>query len=212
MKYEAVIFDLDGVICHTDQYHFLAWKQIAGELNLHFDQALNNQLRGIGRMQSFDIILSANRIKLSQSDMLKYAEKKNDIYRALLEQMSPADLDSDVRKTLEALRTNGMKMAIGSSSKNTKFILKRIGLGTFFDAISDGTNITHPKPDPEVFLLASKYLGILPKACIVVEDAQAGIQAAAAGGMDSAAIGDAANSSLSTYQLTRLSDLLAYVL
>ena len=212
MKYQAVIFDLDGVICHTDQYHFLAWKQIATELNLHFDQKLNNQLRGVGRMQSFKIILNANHTKLSPDDMLTYAEKKNDAYRALLEQMSTADLDSDVRRTLDFLHANGMKMAIGSSSKNTKFILKRIGLDTFFDAISDGTNITCPKPDPEVFLLASKYLGIPPKACIVVEDAQAGIQAAAAGGMDSAAIGDAVNSPLSTYQLTRLSDLLSYVL
>ncbi len=212
MKYKAVIFDLDGVICHTDRYHFEAWSQIARELNLRFDAAVNNQLRGVGRMESLRIILRYNNVQLSPQDMLAYTDRKNVIYRALLDNMTPADVDGDVLKTLAELQRHGIKMAIGSSSKNTRYILKKIGLQGYFDAVSDGTNISKPKPGPEVFLKACEYLGELPRSCVVVEDARAGIVAAAAGGMDSAGIGDAAHSELATYRLSRVSDLLQYVL
>jgi beta-phosphoglucomutase len=211
MKYRAVIFDLDGVICHTDRYHYEAWAKIAEELELHFDEALGNRLRGIGRQQSFEIILKSNGKTLSPEDISRYTDRKNEIYQALLVKMTPDDLERDVRKTLDAVRTRGMKLAVGSSSKNTKFILKRLGLDSFFNVVSDGTDIQFPKPDPEVFLIASKRLDVPPNACIVVEDAQAGIEAAAAGGMDSAAIGNAVCSHLATYQLKRLSDLLIYI-
>ena len=115
------------------------------------------------------------------------------------------------KETLDALRERGLLLGIGSSSKNTKFILSRIGLGDYFDKISDGTNITRSKPDPEVFLKAADYLGLKPADCLVVEDAKAGIEAARAAGMDSAAIGDAAGCGLATWDLSRFSDLLACV-
>jgi len=212
MKYRAVIFDLDGVICHTDRYHFEAWSEIARELNLRFDDTINDQLRGIGRMESFEIILKHNHVTLSDDDKIRYANVKNDIYRVLLDKMTPADVDADVLKTLAELQRHSVRMAIGSSSRNTKLILKKIGLEGYFDAVSDGTNISRPKPDPEVFLKACEFLGELPQNCVVVEDARAGIEAAAAGGMDSAGIGDAAHSELATYRLESVSDILKYVL
>ena len=137
-----------------------------------------------------------------------FAEEKNAIYRGYLQTMTPADLDEDVRSTLLKLRADGHKLAVGSSSKNAPLILERIGLGSFFDAVADGTQITHSKPDPEVFLLAAELLGVKPDAALVVEDAEAGIQAAKAGGFYAAAIGAAANFAHADFCLQKLSDLL----
>ena len=137
------------------------------------------------------------------------AAEKNEIYRRLLAGMTPADLSGEVRRTLEGLRERGIRLAIGSSSRNARLILSRIGLGDYFDAVSDGNNITHSKPDPEVFLKAAQFLGLSPRDCLVVEDAKAGVEAAAAGGFDSAAIGDAARLRLATYDMERFSDLLS---
>jgi len=212
MKYSAVIFDLDGVICHTDRYHYLAWKRIADELNIFFDEQINNRLRGVSRARSFEIILEAYDGEMSEEEKASYLDKKNGYYLELLGEMSPKDVSADVQNTLTQLRRSGVKMAIGSSSRNAKYILERIGLGSFFDAISDGENISHSKPDPEVFLNAGEYLGVSPKDCIVVEDAKVGIEAAIAADMDCAAIGDAASGGLATFNLARLSDLLKWVL
>lgn len=143
--------------------------------------------------------------------MLYEGSRIHEIYKKLLVNMSSADLSSEVKDTLDALRAKGLKLAIGSSSKNTKFILERLGIGDFFDAISDGTNITNSKPDPEVFVKAGQFVGIEAKDCLVVEDAKAGLQAAIAGGMDCAAIGDAVASGLGTYNLTTFADLLKVV-
>ncbi len=212
MEYKAVIFDLDGVICHTDKYHYQAWKKISDELGIYFDEKINNLLRGVSRMQSFEIILKTYSGNMAYEEKERYIDKKNRYYRELLINLSEKDVNEDVRYTLEQIRKRGIKMAIGSSSRNAKFILERIGLKDYFDAVSDGTNISHSKPDPEVFIKASQFLGVLPHECIVVEDAKAGIQAAVAGGMDCAAIGDAAGSGLATYDLERLSDLLQWVI
>ena len=211
MKYKAIIFDLDGVICRTDQYHYLAWKKLAAEIGVPFDEALNNQLRGIGRMESLEIILKGNKTEATTAEKEHYAATKNDYYRHYLKQMSPRDLPSDVKSTLDLIRGKGYKIAIGSASKNTKYILERLGLDTYFDAVSDGTNITRSKPDPEVFLKASEFLTIEPAFCLVVEDAKAGIEAAIAAGMDSAAIGDAVQYHIATYELDRLGDLLKFL-
>ena len=211
MKYKGVIFDLDGVICFTDHYHYLAWKALADKLGVYFDETINNRLRGVSRMASLEIILERYDGTLSEEEKLAAAEEKNAIYRELLKQMSPADLSPEVKATLDALRAKGLLLGIGSSSKNTKFILAQIGLGDYFDKISDGTNITRSKPDPEVFLKAAEYLGLEPKDCLVVEDAKAGVQAALAAGMDAAAIGDAVSCGLGTYNLSRFSDLLGCV-
>ena len=208
MKYKGIVFDLDGVICSTDRYHYLAWKALADRLGIYFDETINNRLRGVSRMASLDIILERYGGNMSPEEKQKAAEEKNSCYRELLRQMSPADLSPEVKTTLDALRAKGLLLGIGSSSKNAKFILGQIGLGEYFDKISDGTNISRSKPDPEVFLKAAEFLMLDPKECLVVEDAKAGIEAARAAGMDSAAIGDAVDCGLATYNLTRFSDLL----
>ena len=191
-KYTGVIFDLDGVICFTDKYHYQAWKAVADKLGIYFDETINNRLRGVSRMDSLEIILERYDGKLTAQEKEALAEEKNALYRRLLANMSPAVLSAEVKETLDALRGMGLKLAIGSSSKNTKFILSRLGLGDYFDAISDGTNITRSKPDPQVFLMAADFIGMKPEKCLVVEDAKAGIQAAVAGGFDSAGLGEAA--------------------
>ena len=208
MKYKGIIFDLDGVICSTDHYHYLAWKALADRLGAYFDETINNRLRGVSRMASLEIVLERYDGTLTEEEKLAAAEEKNNTYRELLKQMTPADLSDEVKTTLDALRAKGLLLGIGSSSKNTKFILSRIGLGDYFDKISDGTNITRSKPDPEVFLKAAEYLGLEPKDCLVVEDAVAGVQAAHAAGMDAAAVGDAAGSGLAEYSLKSFSELL----
>ena len=146
MDIKGIIFDLDGVICFTDKYHYLAWKTMADKYRIYFDETINNRLRGVGRMESLEIILERADRNYSRSQKEEMAEEKNEIYKKLLNKMTPADLSDEVRDTLQELRKRGYLLAIGSSSKNTKFILERIGLKDFFDAISDGTNITRSKP------------------------------------------------------------------
>ncbi|MBE6016682.1 MAG: beta-phosphoglucomutase [Lachnospiraceae bacterium] len=207
-KHNAVIFDLDGVICFTDKYHYLAWKSMADELGIPFDEQVNDRLRGVSRMASLEIILEKSDKKYTQNEKEEIAEKKNNTYREYLKTMSEADLPADVDETLKELKNRGYKLAIGSSSKNAKTILERLGLADFFDAVSDGTNISRSKPDPEVFLKAAQFLGEAPQNCLVVEDAASGIDAASAGGFDSAGLGEAAKSSKCTYPLQSIKDLL----
>ncbi len=207
-KITAFIFDLDGVIVFTDQFHYQAWKKMADRMGIHFDEAINNRLRGVSRMESLEIILENYNGVLSLEEKNALAEEKNTSYRELLHTMTPGDVSQDVRRTLEELRGRGYKLAIGSSSKNARFILEKVGLLDFFDAISDGTNITNSKPDPEVFVKAAEYLGESPQSCIVVEDAYAGVDAAKAGGMAAAAMGDAASYEKADYVLQSFSDLL----
>ena len=205
---KAVIFDLDGVVCSTDRYHYQAWKQLADELGVFFNEEINNRLKGVSRMESLDIILEKSNKEYSIEEKQKLATKKNDTYRNLLKNMDDHDVSSDVLKTLYFLKRNDIKVAIGSSSKNTMFSLERIGLDNYFDAIADGTQISKSKPDPEVFLLAAKKLCLEPKDCIVVEDAKTGIDAANAGGFISVGINDAANYSETKYRIKKVSDVL----
>lgn len=206
--YDAIVFDLDGVICHTDKYHYLGWKSVADDLGIPFDETVNNRLRGVSRMESLEIMLEPYAGEpLSDERKVELATIKNDRYRVMLAEMSPADLDPSVRATLDDLRSRGLKLAIGSSSKNAKFILERIGLGTYFDEISDGTNISRSKPDPEVFLKAAEYLGIDPAKCVVIEDAVAGIEAGEAAGMYTVSIGDAADQGVGDAKLGTFADL-----
>lgn len=212
MKYDAIIFDLDGVICFTDHYHYLAWKALADEIGAKFDESNGDRIRGVSRMESLEIVLEGyNGPAFSQEEKVAMATKKNDLYRSYLMTMTTADLSDEVKDTLNALRAKGLKLAIGSSSKNTPLILDRIGLGTFFDAISDGNNISRSKPDPQVFLMAADMLKLDPKNCLVVEDAEAGIQAAISGGFDSAALGPAALCGKATYNMKSFKDLLEIV-
>ena len=207
-NYQGIIFDLDGVICYTDRYHFLAWKQIADQLGINFDDRINDRMRGVSRMDSLEILLEEYHGEPLNAAQKAALAEKNQLYVGLLQNMGEADLSEEVRKTMDTLRSRGRKLAIGSSSKNTKLILKRLGLTGYFDAVSDGTNITRSKPDPEVFLCAAQYLGLCPGKCLVVEDAKAGILAAKAGGFDSAGLGEAAAFAFVTYPLQSFSDIL----
>lgn len=206
-KYKGIIFDLDGVICCTDQYHERAWREMAEESGIYFDPAVSNRLRGVSREESLEIILEHAGKVFSPEEKKKMAEKKNAIYIKLLDRMSPGDLEEDVRSTLEQLRNRGCLLAIGSSSKNTRKILDKIGLGNYFDAVCGGNEITHSKPDPEVFLKAAGKMGLAVSECLVVEDACAGISAASAGGFDSAGLGDAAKDKNVTWALNTFGDL-----
>ncbi|MBP5152106.1 MAG: beta-phosphoglucomutase [Lachnospiraceae bacterium] len=190
-EYEAVIFDLDGVIISTDEYHYQAWKALADELGVYFDRTINNRLRGVSRMESLDIVLERAKKEYTPAEKEAMAEKKNGIYKELLKNMSPKDLSDEVKDTLDTLRNRGYLLAIGSSSKNAPFILERIGLSGYFDAVSDGNNIQRSKPDPEVFVKAAEMLSKKNDKCLVVEDAVSGAKAAHAGGMKAACVGDA---------------------
>ncbi len=208
---KAIIFDLDGVICHTDRFHFAAWKKMADDIGVYFDEKINERLRGVSRLESLNIILERADRAFSKDEKETLAAEKNDVYVSLLDDMNESDLDSEVKDTLDMLRDRGYLLAIGSSSRNTKYILSKLGLSDYFDAVSDGTNITNSKPDPEVFLKAAEMLGVKPKDALVVEDAMSGIDAACAGGFTSAGIGDAAGYDKTTYPIKHFGELLQVV-
>ena len=208
-KIKALIFDLDGVLVSTDEQHYLGWQALADKLGIPFSREVNNRFRGVSRMACMDILEEIGGKHYTGQEKIIYATWKNDYYRRLLEELTPADLSGEVKATLDALREKGFRLAIGSSSQNAKFILERIGLADYFDAISDGTNISKSKPDPEVFLKAAEFLGLEPGECLVVEDAAAGVDAAHAGGMKAAAVGDAAGKCCGDYILRSFSELLA---
>lgn len=207
MKYKAVIFDLDGVICFTDKYHYLAWKLLADKIGVYFDEDINNRLRGVSRRESLEIILEGGEKSYSEEEKQEMLDFKNEQYVSFIQDMSDKDLSEEVKDTLDVLRSKKYLLAIGSSSKNAKTILQRLGLENYFDAISDGTNITKSKPDPEVFLKAAEFLGVSPTECLVVEDAKAGIDAAVAGGFDSAGLSEAAEYERTTYSLKNFGEL-----
>lgn len=204
----AIIFDLDGVIVSTDEQHYLGWQALADRLGIPFSRAVNDRFRGVSRMACMDILEELGGKHYTRQEKAAYADWKNKYYRNLLRRLSPADLSGEVKATLDALREGGLKLAIGSSSKNAGFILERLGLEGYFDAVADGTMISRSKPDPEVFLTAARLLDLTPEDCLVVEDAVAGVEAAHAGGMKAATLGDAAGKNCGDYILQRFSDLL----
>ncbi len=209
MAIKAVIFDLDGVIVSTDEFHYEAWKKISDEEGIPFNHTINNRLRGVSRMESLNIILERAEREYSPEEKQELAERKNEYYKKSLVNLTPHDLLPGAKDTIDELKRRNVKIAIGSSSKNTPTILKQIGLADAFDAIADGNDITHSKPDPEVFLLAASRLDIKPEECLVVEDAEAGVQAAIAGGMNVAAVGDAGlHSQDADYRLERVDEIL----
>lgn len=203
----AIIFDLDGVICSTDRYHYLAWKALADRLGIPFDEQKNKLLRGVSRLDSLEIILGNRSSHFSEQEKWELAEEKNRIYREYLQTMRPSDLSEDTRYALQTLRKRGYLLAIGSSSKNTRQILTQLGLEHFFDAVADGTQITQSKPDPEVFFLAASLLGISPEQAIVIEDAESGVQAAETGHFRVIGIRSRENDPNSDITIKKLSDL-----
>lgn len=206
---KGLIFDLDGVLLSTDRFHFLAWKKLADRMGINFTEKDNERLRGVSRMESLEIVLSlsADPVSLSDEEKLALATEKNEVYREYLKKLTPADVSDEVRETLAALRAKGYPLAVGSSSKNTRFILAQTELTDAFDAIADGNDIKNSKPDPEVFLKAAELIGIAPADCAVIEDAEAGLEAANRGGMLSIAYASAIDCPLGKVKLHKFSDL-----
>ena len=188
---KAVIFDLDGVIVSTDNCHFRAWKKMAEEEGIYFDKKINNRLRGVSRMASLDIVLERADKEYSNTEKQVLAERKNNYYKELIKELTPDDILPGAMDNLKELKENGIKIAIGSSSKNTPIILKQIGLENYFDAVSDGNNISKSKPDPEVFQKAAEMLGVDAQYCMIVEDADAGIEAGKRAGMKTLSVNGA---------------------
>ncbi|WEG36882.1 beta-phosphoglucomutase [Amygdalobacter nucleatus] len=208
---KAIIFDLDGVLCQTDEFHYLAWKTIADELKIPFDRKINEKLRGVSRMASLEIILQKANRTFTNSEKVALAERKNAIYRKYLDMMTEKDLASGAKTVLTELSEKGLQLAIGSSSKNTQLIVDKLQIADFFTAIIDGNQIKHSKPDPEVFLLAAQKLEMQPANCLVVEDAEAGVEAAIRGGFQVAGIGSARDVAKVNFKLATLTDLLKYM-
>jgi len=207
MRYKNIIFDLDGVLVFTDEYHYAAWKSIADRLKIPFDENINNRLRGVSRMESLEIILSYSEKQFTSAEKESMAAEKNDIYKSYLKNLTPDSINTETIEMLNTLTAMGIGLAIGSSSKNAEFILKKTGITHYFKAIACGNKIKKTKPDPEVFLLAAQLLGADPKDCLVVEDAHAGVHAAHAGGFDCVGMGDAYSSNLATYKIKGIGEI-----
>ena len=186
---KGLLFDLDGVIVDTAKYHYLAWKELAERLNIPFTEKDNERLKGVSRMRSFEIILEIGGTELSEEEKEKYCTIKNDIYLEYIYKLKQEEVLPGVSEFLIDARRKGYKTALGSASKNAGIILSRLKLADAFDAIIDGTKVKTAKPDPEVFLLGAKELGLKKEACIVFEDAKAGVEAAHNGGMKAVGIG-----------------------
>ncbi|MCO4291459.1 beta-phosphoglucomutase [Solitalea sp. MAHUQ-68] len=189
---KACIFDLDGVIVDTAVHHYKAWKRLANSLGFDFTEEQNEQLKGVSRVRSLEIILAIGGYSATATEQEKMAAQKNDWYLELIGQMTPEDILPGAKEFVEACKAEGIKTAIGSASKNTLTILSKIGLDKHFDAIVDGNKVTKAKPDPEVFLNAAKELNVDASVCVVFEDAIAGVEAANNAGMRCVGIGQPA--------------------
>jgi beta-phosphoglucomutase len=183
----AFIFDLDGVLTDTAEYHFRAWNQLAAEENLPFSRDDNEHLRGISRRESLMLIIK-DRI-YSEAKIQEMMERKNSYYLEFIREISPRDLLPGAKELLDELSSAGLKIALGSASKNASDVLESLGIRSLFDAISDGYSVEHQKPAPDLFLHAARQLNLPPAQCVVVEDAAAGIQAARTGGFRSIGLG-----------------------
>lgn len=183
----AVLFDLDGVLTDTSEYHFLAWKRLADELGIPFDRQDNEALRGVSRRESLLLLLKGR--PATEEDMQAWMERKNRYYVEYISQMTPENLLPGALNLLQELRANGYKTAIVSSSKNTPLVLERLNIAHWIDAVVDGNAPARSKPAPDLFLLAAERLGVVPQECLVVEDAAAGIDAGRAAGMRTLGLG-----------------------
>jgi beta-phosphoglucomutase len=190
-KIKACIFDLDGVIVDTARYHFIAWRALAQELGFTFTVEDNERLKGVSRMQSLEILLEIGGKQFSEKEKMEMAHRKNTLYVSYIEKMTPEEILPGVREFLLELRSQGIKIALGSASKNSPMILEQIHLWGMFDAVVDGNSITEAKPHPEVFLKGAERLGVEPGHCVVFEDAISGVEAARHAGMYCVGIGDA---------------------
>ncbi|AWX45603.1 Beta-phosphoglucomutase [Flagellimonas maritima] len=186
---KGFIFDLDGVITDTAELHYTAWKNLADKMDWEFDRTINDKLRGISRMDSIKVILDHNNAKLNKETLVELAKEKNDIYVESLNTMTPDDYLPGIKELLTNLRIEGFNVALGSASKNALKVLEQLNATAFFDIIGDGNSVSKSKPEPDIFLYGAEKLKLQPEECIVVEDAESGIDAAKAGGFHSIGIG-----------------------
>lgn len=192
-EYLGAIFDLDGVLIDTAKYHFLAWKKLADQLGIPFTEEENERLKGVSRIKSLDILLSLGNKSYSEDQRNKFMEQKNEEYVRHISQMNEREILPGVVELLNHLKDRNLKIALGSASKNAGLILKNTKLQDYFDVIVDGNDVSKAKPDPEVFLMGAKRMGIPASQCIVFEDAYAGIEAAKKAGMLSIGVGNRKN-------------------
>jgi beta-phosphoglucomutase len=190
MKIKAVIFDLDGVLTDTAGHHYTAWKEVAQKLGLELTLAHNEKLKGVSRTESLELILKWANTRLSSEEKMQLLEEKNTRYLESIDNLSASDILPGVPDFLETISSMGMAMAVGSSSKNARFILRKIGLERKFDVIVDGSMVERTKPDPEVFIKAAGFLGKQANQCLVIEDAPAGVEAGKKAGMWVWGLGD----------------------
>lgn len=187
---KAFIFDLDGVIVDTAKYHFIAWQKLAQELGIDFTPEHNEQLKGVSRQQSLEIILNIGNATATNEQKTKWLTQKNDEYLSYISQINQSEILGGVLPVLDYIKSKNQKIVLGSASKNARLILEKTGIMPYFDAIIDGNDVSKAKPDPEVFALGAQKVGIEPENCIVFEDSIAGIQAANIAGMTSIGIGE----------------------
>ena len=205
---KAVIFDLDGVLVTTDELHYNAWKKIGEEIGINnFTREDNIRQRGVSRMASLEILLEKTDKEYSETEKVQIAEKKNEYYVKSLENLTGKDVLSGVCEVIEALKKMGVKTAVGSASKNAPMILKKTGLLSLIDEVACGLDITKSKPDPEVFIVAANKLGIPCEECLVVEDSDAGIEAAKNAGMYALAVGAAKDNNKADFSAEGLCEI-----
>lgn len=189
----GAIFDLDGVLVDTAKYHYLAWRRLAQELGFEFSIEDNERLKGVSRMRSLEILLEVGGLSFDEETRQQLAEKKNNWYVEYISAIDESELLAGAKEYLQQLKQQGVKIALGSASKNAPAILKQLHITELFDATVDGNKVAKAKPDPEVFLIAAKELSLLPRDCVVFEDAEAGVAAAKAAGMRTVGIGSSEN-------------------
>jgi beta-phosphoglucomutase len=190
MKIKGLLFDLDGVIVSTEHNHFLAWKRTADHLGIEFTEKENELLKGISRVDSLKKILDLGKKSISEKEFDELLQSKNDFYLESIQSLSRINLLPGVLNLLENARSNGIKLGVGSSSKNANYILGLLEIAHFFDVVVDGNGVKSPKPNPEVFLIGAEALCIMPNECIVFEDASSGIEAAISGGFHVFGVGN----------------------
>jgi beta-phosphoglucomutase len=186
---KACIFDLDGVLVDTAHYHYLAWKRLAKEFDYELTEEINEQLKGVSRMKSLEIVLTHANISLEEQKKNTLADRKNGWFTEYVHKMKPDELFPGVKELFSKLRKDEIRIALASSSKNAQTIIEILGIQQEFEAVVDGNMIVHSKPDPEIFLLAAEKLNLNPADCVVFEDAEAGVEAACAAGMKCVGIG-----------------------
>lgn len=204
---KAFIFDLDGVITDTAEYHYLSWKKLAKEENIPFDREDNEQLRGVSRRRSLELLLKDKKGNYSEEEMQEMMERKNNYYQEYINTITSDDLLPGIKGILTQLKDSNYKLAIASASKNAKPVVKNLGIEELFDTISDGYSVEKTKPAPDLFLHTARNLGVEPGECAVVEDAESGIEAALAAGMLAIGIGPTERVGKAHYRYDTVADI-----